>query len=167
MDTSFVIVSLILVSFVSIPFFLFNAAGKSERKKLKNKIEQIITKNSLSISESETWGITYIGIDPIKKKLLFVKIYPTENNIQLVDLFSVKEYQFLEKRKVVTIENRKERVLEQLDLQVLVKNGNMILLNFYTTAENQGEDFEVRRIEKWIAKLKEYQWDKPVNKKAA
>lgn len=167
MEIPMYLVSLLLIGSVFLPFYLFNAAGKSERKKLKNKIEQIIAKNGLSISASETWGIRHIGVDPIKKKLLFVKIYPTENSIQLVDLFSVKEYQFLEKRKVVTIENRKERVLEQLDLQVLLKNGNMILLNFYTTAENQGEDFEVRRIEKWIAKLKEYQWDKPVHKKAA
>ncbi|WP_339654342.1 hypothetical protein [uncultured Maribacter sp.] len=167
MEISMIIVSLLLAGSVFIPFYLFNIAGQSERKKFKKKIEEIITKNNLNISESETWGITSIGIDPIMKKLLFVKIYPTENNIQLVDLSAVNEFQILEKRKVISTENRKERVLEQLDLQVLLKNGNMHILNFYTISEDQGEDFEVRRIEKWNALLKSFILDKPIKQKAA
>ena len=167
MEIPMIIVSLILVGSVFVPFYLFNAAGQNECKRLKTKMQQIITKNSLTINESEIWGITHIGIDSVQKKLLFLKIYPTENSIQLLDLCTVKEFQIVEKRKVVKTGNRKERVLELLDLQVFLKTGDVLMLNFYDLVEDQGEDFELRRIEKWKAILNGHLLYSPLKKKAA
>ncbi len=44
---------------VFIPFFLIIVAVKTERKKMGEKIKQIMAKYNLNISESENWGSTY------------------------------------------------------------------------------------------------------------
>lgn len=150
MNTSMILVSLLLVGSVFIPFFLFNAAGKTERKKMKAQIAQEVAKNGLNVSKSETWGNTYIGIDPNQGKLLFIKILETTSTAQLFDLDAIKECHKSEIRKVAKVDNRKELMLERLDLQVVLKNGENLLLNYYDLDENRKEDFELQRIDKWV-----------------
>ena len=79
MDTSLIIMSLILVCSVFISFFLFNSVGISERKQIESKIKQIIAEKKLSISKSENWGETYIGLDTNQMKFIFLKIKKSEN----------------------------------------------------------------------------------------
>ncbi len=153
MDTSFIAVCLILVGIVSIPFFLFNAAGQSERKKIKAKIKQVIVKNGLNISESENWGLRYLGIDTVQRKVLFLKSMQSEDIIQLLDLNTIKACQIAEKRKAIRTKDRKELMLEKLDLEILLKNGDNLFLSFYDMNDDQMEDLELPRIEKWKAIL--------------
>lgn len=167
MEIPMIIVNLILMGSVFLPYYLFIAEGLKERKKLKTKINQTIINNGLNINESEIWGITYIGMDEFRQKLLFLKIHQSETSIQLLDLGTVKEFQIIEKRKVIRTGNRKERLLEKLDLQIFLKTGDVLMLNFYDLFEDQGEDFELRRIEKWKAILNGHLLYSPLKKKAA
>ncbi len=151
MDTSFVIVCLIVVGSVFIPFVLFSSAGQNGRKKIKAQIKLVVTQYDLNISESENWGNTYIGLDTDQGKFLFIKLKASENLEQLIDLKTINGCQITEKRKVVKTHGKKEMLLERLDLKILHKNGDNLILNFYDVDEDRKEDFELQRIEKWKA----------------
>lgn len=153
MDTSFVIVCLILVGSVFIPFFLFNSAGKKNAKRFGVKVKEVIAKNNLNISDSENWGDTYIGMDTNQRKILYLKFKASENLKELVDLDTMQTCQIAEKRKVVKINDKKELILEKLDLEILLKNSESLLLNFYDINEDRTEDYELQRIEKWKAMI--------------
>ena len=150
MDISLVILSLILVGSVFIPFFFFNSAGKSENK-IKKKIKQSIANFALNISQSENWGNKYIGIDTDRKIVLYLNFSESDNEEQQISLNHVKVCQILEKRKVIKTKASKETLLEKLDLEVSLQNGEILLLNFYDSNLNYSEDFELQRIEKWKA----------------
>lgn len=158
MDTSFIIVGLIIVAMVLIPYYLFIKAGKSESKIMEAKIKQVIATYNLNISLYEEWGIRYLGIDTLQRKLVFVKsmvleVVPSEETIQILDIDSIQSCRIVELRKPIKIGDRKEVVLEKLDLEVTLKNGDHLLISFYHMDEDRMEDWELRRIEKWKATL--------------
>ncbi len=151
MNTSFPIVSLILVGCVFIPFFLFNAAGLGERKKRRSTIKQLVAKNNLNVTEYEHWGKRYLGIDTAQRKALFVTNFQAQDRVQLLDLDIIKSCQIGEKRKLTKAKGRQELILEKLNLEVVLKNGHSIFLDFYDHTDTDTEDFEVKRAEKWKA----------------
>jgi hypothetical protein len=172
MDTSFVIVCLILVALVFIPYLLFIASGKRENKKMKAKIKHVIANNNLNISTSENWGLRYLGIDTVQRKLVFLKSVvledmPSEDLVQLLDLDAIKSCNIVELRKPIKIGDRKEVILEKLDLEILLKNGAHLILSFYHIDDEQMEDWELQRIEKWKATLMELSLKTVDLKKAA
>ncbi len=167
MDTSFVTVCLIVVGSVFIPFFLFSSAGRNGRKKIKAQIKLVVTQNNLNISESENWGNMYIGLDTEQGKFLFLKLQASENLEQLIDLNTISGCQITEKRKVIKTHGKKEMLLEKLDLKILHKNGDNLILNFYDMDEDRKEDFELQRIEKWKALVIAYLSAVPFGEKAA
>lgn len=167
MDISLIIVDLIVMVSVFLPYFLFISVGKRERKRKSAKIKQAIGNNSLNITQAENWGNTYIGLDTNRKKFLFLKITASECLEQLVDLNTLNGFQILEKRKGIKTKGKKELLLERLDLEVLLKNSEPILLNFYDIDQMLQEDFELQRIQKWKAILIGQLSAKPFGKKAA
>lgn len=166
MDISLVIVSIVLVGSVFIPYFMLNGEEHKERKKIGLIIKCVISENNLNISESENWGNRYIGIDKVQRKMLFLKIIPSGNYTQLLDLNTLKGCQILIKRKDIKTKYKKDSILENLDLEVSVKNKEILLLNFFDTDDNI-ENYELNRIEKWRNNILGYISAKPFSKKAA
>jgi len=166
MDTSLVIMFLIVMGSIFIPYFFFTSAGQSEGKKIETKIKQAISENNLTISESESWCGRYLGIDTIQRKVLFLKIAQSENQIHLLDLNTIKECKILERRKVLKIKDKKEKTLENLDLEVTLNNRDILLLNFYDDQDLK-ENFELRRIEKWKSIVIDLTLVMPLVKKTA
>ena len=153
MDNSFIIVCLVLVGMVFIPFFLFNSAGKSETKKNSLLIAKTIADKGLKITHSELWGHHYIGMDVEQHKILFLKISKSDGSEVLLDLKYVEDLQIAEKRKMVRVDSKKELVLQKLDLEVSMKNGEKRMFNFYDSAQFEREDYELHRIQKWKAMI--------------
>ncbi|WP_158975711.1 hypothetical protein [Cellulophaga sp. L1A9] len=149
MDTSVLIMCLILVGIIFIPFFLFNISGKSTSKKVKEAAQAVSAKNQLNISQSELWGNSYIGIDENERKLLFLKFSEKEMYERMVVISAIKECTILEQRKFFKVKDKKDSHLEKLDLKITLKSGKHFELNFYDETLNYSEDFEVKRIEKW------------------
>jgi hypothetical protein len=173
METPFIIVCLILVALVFIPYLLFITAGKSENDKMKTKIKDVIANNNLNISTYDKWGLRYLGIDTVQRKLVFLKNSfaidgnPSEELVQLIDIDAIKSCNILELRKPIKIGDRKEVILEKLDLEILLKNDEKLILSFYHMDEEQMEDWELRRVEKWKAILMELSSNTAGLKKAA
>ena len=156
MDTSFITICLVLVGIIFIPFFLFNMSGKSDSKKVKEAAKALSTKNKLTISQSELWGNSYIGIDEIEHKIVFLKFSENEIYERVVAISSIKDCMILEQRKFFKVKNKKDSHLEKLDLKITLKSGQPFELNFYDETLNYSEDFEVKRIEKWKSLLNQF-----------
>ena len=146
-----IIVSLILVGSVFVPYYFFILAGKSVTNTIKAKYKAAIAKNNLKVNQSETWANNYIAIDSDQKKLFFLKFNETETLEQLVDLNKIKETKIVVNKKSIKTKNGKEDVLEKLDLEILLINGERIFLNFYDSNQIYSQDFELKRAEKWKA----------------
>ncbi|WFO17960.1 hypothetical protein M601_010440 [Cellulophaga baltica 4] len=156
MDTSFITICLVLVGIIFIPFFLFNMSGKSASKKVKEAAKALSTKNKLTISQSELWGNSYIGIDEKEQKIVFLKFSENEIYERVVAISSIKDCMILEQRKFFKVKNNKDSHLEKLDLKITLKSGQPFELNFYDETLNYSEDFEVKRIEKWKSLINQF-----------
>lgn len=146
-----IIVSLILVGSVFVPYYFFILAGKSVTNTIKSKYKEAIVKNNLKVSQSETWANNYIALDTDHKKLFFLKINETETLEQLVDLNKIKETKIVIIKKSIKTKNGVEDVLEKLDLEIFLINGERIFINFYDSNQIYSQDFEHKRAEKWKA----------------
>lgn len=151
MHISIVLVSAILVISVFAPFFLFNAVGKGEMKKIKAQSKAAVTKHNLKVTQEETWGSTYIGIDAVQKKLLFLKVAEAEVYERIFDLNNIKGCRILEQRKVFKPKEHRDSILEKLDLEVTINSTESVALNFYDAEQKYKENFEHLRAEKWKA----------------
>ena len=153
MNNSLLILCLIMVVLIFAPFVLFNISGKT--KKSKTKLKEIMSKNNLIITQEETWGNSYIGLDQNQKKIVLLKFSDSEINEQLFDISKIKECAILEKRKQLISKDKKESVLEKLDLRILLRGGETVDFNFFDTNLNYKEDFELKRIQKWKSQIVE------------
>lgn len=163
-DIFFIAICLVLVGLVLIPFFLL---VKTKDKKMTDKVKDLIIQNNLKIYESENWGNSYIGLDSNQRKILFLKKTESDCIWQLLDLTAIADCQLNEKRTVLKIRNKKEFLLEKLDLDILLKNGDTLVLNFYDSEDYRTENFELARAEKWRTKLIWYIFNTPTRKRAA
>ncbi|MGB5274366.1 MAG: hypothetical protein WBN39_09965 [Flavobacteriaceae bacterium] len=152
MNTSLLIISVILVSSVFLPFFLIDRTGKSAAGHRKKQIKMAIAKDHLALTEQEIWGNSFIGIDQQQKKLLFMKVEDKDQLEKLIDLNNIKDCKITTAHKKSTVKNHKEMLLLKLDLEIHSLKGNSIeILNFYDIDGPYKEDYEMIRAEKWKA----------------
>jgi hypothetical protein len=151
MDLTFIIVCVILVGSVFVPYYFFILAGKRETNTIKAKCKAAIAKHNLNVSQSETWANNHIAIDTDQKKLFFLKMHETETIEQLVDLNKIKETKIVVIKKSIKTKFGIHDILDKLDLEIFLINGDRLFLNFYDSNQIYTEDFEHKRAEKWKA----------------
>jgi hypothetical protein len=152
MNTSLLIVSIILVSSVFLPFFLIDRSGKSAAGHRKKLFKLAIAKNKLALSDQETWGKSFIGIDRNQRKLLFMNVEGKEQVEKLIDLNNIRDCKINTIYKKSTVKNHHETILLKLDLELhYFKSAKVEVLNFYDIDAPYKEDYEMIRAEKWKA----------------
>jgi hypothetical protein len=150
MNTSLLIVSIILVSSVFLPFYLIDRTGKSAAGHRKKQFKMAIAKNHLALSDQEIWGNSFIGIDRQQKKLLFMKVEDKDQWEKLIDLNNIKECKITASYKKTTVKNHNDMLLLKLDLEIHAHKGNsLVVLNFFDIDGPYKEDYEMIRAEKW------------------
>jgi hypothetical protein len=167
MNLTLIIVCVILIGSVFVPYYFFILAGKSETNTIKSKFKASIEKNNLKVSQSETWANNYIAIDTDQKKLFFLKIHETESKEQLIDMNKIKETKIVIIKKSIKTKYGLRDVLDKLDLEIFLINGERIFLNFYDSNQIYTEDFELKRAENWKSIIFELTKTLNLGKKAA
>lgn len=169
MNLELVIISLILVASVFVPFFIIDFSGKSGIKQMRKlfKLEQV--KCNLKLTEQENWGNTFIGIDSVQKKMLFMKFVEAEPTVYLIDLSRIQSCEVESKVEIIKTKIKKESILQKLNLKITSIGANNFedILNFYDAEGIYGEDFEMARAEKWKAIVKKNMSAMSAGKKAA
>lgn len=145
-------ITIIITTLGILPFIWFTYIGRKALGKSKQAIKDLIKAEGLSCNEKEFWNHNFIGIDDAKKRLLFIKVKSTGNEIVNIDLNSVKSCQVDKHTRDYKREKKMETELQILNLELMFhsKEPNVIL-NFYDINDNLSEDLEMKRAEKWQA----------------
>lgn len=151
MNTSMILVSTLLVLCTVIPFVILNKSGKGDLKIMSNEIKKLMVQSQLKFDLKESWGNSFIGLDSNNRRLIFSKVFDGVVALENIDLKEVSNAKIIKKTQVVKSNNRKETVLEKLDLEIgfIDHEKEVKTLNFYDINSIYMEDYELVRAEKW------------------
>ncbi|MEQ8218906.1 MAG: hypothetical protein RH981_11765 [Arenibacter sp.] len=151
MNISMLLVSALLVLCTIIPFVILNKSGKGDLKIMSKEIKNIMIESKLKFDLKESWGNSFIALDSNNKKLVFSKVFDGVVALENIDLNEVATAKIVKKTHVVKSKNKKETVLEKLDLEIsfLDHEHPNKTLNFYDINSIYMEDYELVRAEKW------------------
>lgn len=151
MNTSMILVSTLLVLCTVIPFVILNKSGKGDLKIMSNEIKKLMVQSQLKFDLKESWGNSFIGLDSNNRRLIFSKVFDGVVALENIDLEEVSNAKIIKKTQVVKSNNRKETVLEKLDLEIgfIDHEKEVKMLNFYDINSIYMEDYELVRAEKW------------------
>lgn len=168
METSFIIISAILVALISVPFLLINSLGKSDTRKLRSYFKKIALKHNLTPTAKEGWGNSFIGIDNSQKKMIFLKMQETEVQEEIVNIYLAKGCEVRETKDVIRTNHTREAILTRVDLIISFGHGReSLVLNFYDRESGYQEDYEHARAERWKKIITEALALKTIPKRAA
>ncbi|WP_157941180.1 MULTISPECIES: hypothetical protein [Arenibacter] len=155
MNLSMWIVSGLLVLCTVLPFVILNKSGKGDLKIMSKEVKNLVTESKLKFNLKESWGNSFIGLDANNKMLVFSKVFDGVVALDNIDLNDVLNAKIVKKTHVVKSKNKKETVLEKLDLEIsfLDEQKAHKILNFYDLDSIYMEDYELRRAEKWNAAI--------------
>ena len=151
MNTSMILVSTLLVLCTVIPFVILNKSGKGDLKIMSNEVKKLMVQSQLKFDLKESWGNSFIGLDSNNRRLIFSKVFDGVVALENIDLEEVSNAKIIKKTQVVKSNNRKETVLEKLDLEIgfIDHEKEVKMLNFYDINSIYMEDYELVRAEKW------------------
>ena len=154
MNTQVNIIAAVIIAIIFLPIYFLNKTGYTYLKKLTKKFNDIAANNNLKINQKECWANTCIGIDTTQHKLLYKRGLENNDNI-IVDLEHINSCELVKSVDQRRVDKVFVHQLVTLDLKLTVKKSKVpILLNFYDVANNYPEDFELKRIEKWLEIIK-------------
>ncbi|TQO38550.1 hypothetical protein GQ41_3201 [Arenibacter algicola] len=151
MNVSMLLVSALLVLCTIIPFVILNKSGKGDLKLMSKEIKNLMVQSKLKFDLKESWGNSFIGLDSNNKKLIFSKVFDGVVALENIDLNEVSNVKIVKKTYELRSKNKKETVLEKLDLEIgfLDLDKPTKALNFYDINSIYMEDYELVRAEKW------------------
>ncbi len=152
MKISETVVTVIITILGILPFIWFTYIGRKSSGKSKNAINNLLKAEGLTFANKELWNHNFIGIDEVKKTLLFLKIKSTGNEVTKIDLSHVKACHIDKVTREYKREKKIEFELQTLNLEfIFTSKEPNVIINFYDINDNLSEDLEMKRAEKWHA----------------
>ncbi len=147
------LVSGLLVLCTVLPFVILNKSGKGDLKIMSNEVKKLINESKLKFNLKESWGNSFIGLDADNRTLVFSKVFDGIVAVENINLNDVLNAKIVKKTHVTKTNNKKETVLERMDLEIkfLDESREHKILNFYDIESIYMEDYELSRAEKWNA----------------
>lgn len=157
MNTSVILISLLLVLAVFVPFFILNSSGKGGIKLISKKVKEIAKADRLKFDLKEGWACSFIAIDRTQKILVFSKVVNGEVLLEKIALDQVEKSTIQKKVRLEKTNTGNANVLQRLDLDItfLGHQKDAISLNFYDAEDTYTEDYEMQRAEKWETVINE------------
>lgn len=149
------LVHLLVVSAVCIPYILFIFAAVKERKNLKSIFYKEALKLDLDPDRVDRWNGNIVGLDTHLRRLLFVQSRKNEVVVKTIDLKNIKKTALLYETQSMKVNDRKEDILQSIDLELNFHNGEKELLNLYDCEITYSQDYEMKNAEKWNRILNE------------
>lgn len=142
MDSTSLIIGIILLIVCVLPFILFSVNNSKKRKKRIQNLIQKAKENNATIQEKDDWNQSIIGIDKTNKMLFFSK------KSEEFDKFISINISELLKSRIERTEN-KNKVLEKLELELTFASRPTIVLEFFNKDETRLILNEIEIIQKW------------------
>lgn len=155
MKIDIIFVHFAVVAAVAIPYILFIVVAATKRKHLKFRFNQEAKALDLKFDQIDKWNSNLIGIDKSLQKILFVQQRRGEFAVQVIDLKTIKGSLLLHQTATVKIDNKKEEVLQKVELELSLYNGEILTINFFDCDVTYYQDYEMKNAEKWSQIIKE------------
>ncbi|HUW05162.1 MAG TPA: hypothetical protein VMW01_02775 [Williamwhitmania sp.] len=160
MDTSVLIIGIIIVSLVLVPIMLISSIISIKEKRLKRAFKEQCITHQLIITDPEVFKHKIIGIDPVAKVLLFVNNQVENQKSKTVNLTEVSSCRVACKtEKNNELPHSHEETILKVDL-ILTNNltpQEEILVNFFDV--NHDNPFEA-----YPMNDKAMEWQRQINK---
>lgn len=168
MKTELIIISLALVMLVFLPFFLFPYIQMRDNNKLQKKFKKEAERLKLNIDLKESWNLKVIGIDSLQKKLLLVQRIDNRFMVEFIDLNIVKQSNVVVSHFEMTVDGKKENILEKVNLEFsFIYGEEKKIVNLYDYDLNYTQDLEIKHAENWNNNIKKFISAQPYLKKTA
>ncbi|OYX28237.1 MAG: hypothetical protein B7Z06_02185 [Flavobacteriales bacterium 32-35-8] len=139
---------------VFVPFIIFIYNGTKNTVSIKKQSLLLIKNNGITYSEKDVWRKNFMAISNDNKTLTYINFKqdnPFISNISLTDVKQchiIKNYNSNDANKATSLKN--------LDLEFVHKSPSKpnVIINFFNIDDDLSEDFELQRIEKWQALIK-------------
>lgn len=132
--------------------------NKNKEKKTLLELLNFAKENNSSISGSDHWGKTLIGVDDNEiSKLFFIRITPGKYYKEVIHLSKVESCALHKVERVVVNKDIKVTVIDKIELVfTFVKNESpTVLLEFYNTDyDNLTISSELHLAQKWLGIVK-------------
>ena len=154
MKTSLVIISALLVLSVFLPFIIFIYNGTKNTSSIKKQAKLLIQNNGITYMHKEIWRKNFIGISNDNKIITYIKFNSDKSSV--IDNINSNDIKQCNIIKNYNNGANKVSYLKSLGLEFIYKsstNPNLII-PFFNVDDDLSEDFELQRIEKWHALIK-------------
>ena len=157
----------LVIMSVVLPYLWFIFISRKSSRANKKQVESIIKKEHLTLNVKEQWNDSFIGIDEKKNILLFYKSLENKHIEHTIDLNDVTACKV--NKAVINSKkgNKTITTLQTLDLELDHKSKKLrTILHFYNVNDFFGEDFEIKRAEKWLQLILQHCNKPPLNEAA-
>lgn len=154
MKTSLIIISVLLVLCVFLPFIIFIYNGTKNTSSIKKQAKLLIQNNGITYAHKEIWRKNFIGISNDNKIITYIKFNSDKSNI--IDNINSNDIKQCNIIKNYNNGANKVPYLKSLGLEFIYKSSTSpnLIITFFNVDDDLSEDFELQRIEKWQALIK-------------
>ncbi len=152
MESYSLIIGVIFIILCIIPVWLFQRTQTRALRKLRRTFKQAMSKNDLSIIQSELWDNTYgIGVDDVKERLLYVRKMNESDDICVIDLTGIDKCSIQKKTHSASTGKSNYSIVDTLNLVLTYNNAEKQadVLEFYDESKKLQMNGEEILVEKW------------------
>jgi hypothetical protein len=91
MDTSSIIIGVVLMAIFIVPIAILAGRNSSKQKAKAALLNSFFEKEGVKVSEQESWGNHTIGINSDAGKLVFITFGKPENKTEVIDLHNARK----------------------------------------------------------------------------
>lgn len=167
METSLVIISIVMVILVFLPFYLLPLLQLRGNTKNSQIFKKEAAKLNLNLDIKSSWNLNITGIDSAAQKLLVVQTYE-EVKVNYFDIKEVKHTEVVITTVPVLKNDKTENILQRVDIEFsFYTRGEKELLCLYDYDLNTYQDFEVKNASNLHKHLQQLVMAHPVIKRTA
>jgi hypothetical protein len=146
-----IMIGMIVLIFVVPSIWMYVRNLKNE-KLFKNKLFNLASDSSCSISEFNFWKNSAIGIDKNRHRIFYVRDIKSEEFKKEIDLSAIQKCRILNASRSINSKNGNYTAIDRLELIFTFRDKNKpeVGLEFYnTTHDSLSLAGEVQLVEKW------------------
>lgn len=142
MNTELVIVTIVLITICTLPFYLMSRKNIRKKKQNLKNLSGFAAKNACDVTRSDLWSDSAIGIDRFNQMLLYSNNAADAGAYNIVGLIGIRNC------AVTKSENANGRI-KKLGLQISFANNPDVHIEFYNEDRQRALNHELELVNKW------------------
>lgn len=152
MNLSSAYIGIGILALIILPFYLSSLKRKKNSNRLTKEFIACGLKYGIELSETDHWKDRLIGLDNLKRKLLFRHSNDGDFTETLIDLNDVSSCS-VEISYLKTLES--EKAIDRIEILFKMKNKSLVSVSIYNSETDMMVYSELEIAEKWLKACQE------------